>query len=526
MVERFANWQKPKIEHGKLTEWNWVVQNPDNFKLGKDVDIGSFTYINAKYGVEIEEGVQIGSHCSIYSISTIDNKQGKIILKRNSKVGAHSTIMPGVVIGENSVIGAHSFVNKCIPDNVIAFGIPVRVVETIKNEKNLNLWKIPLFKTYSDEQDVEAVTEVIKRGAFWTTGPEIEEFEKKIAEFIGTKYALSFNSGTSALLALLLACDLKNSEVIIPSFTFIATANAVVLAGAKPVFAESEPETFGLDIGDVRRKMTPQTKAIIPLHYGGCASRDIYKLKEICERNNLLLLDDAAESLGTTINGEKIGVFSDASVFSLCQNKVISSGEGGIVTTNNQEIYEKMKLLRSHGRSENGKVNYFSSTEDSDYLELGYNFRISSISAALALAQLKKIDLIIKLRKKNALLFNQELSRINLVLCPIAPSGFDHFYQMYTLILPDELTRERLKEFLMNKGIQTKVYFNPVHLKSFYKRRYGYKEGDLPRTEQLSKKVLTLPMSATLSESDAYYILASIKEFFNSGRGEGNGPLG
>ncbi|HLD72396.1 MAG TPA: DegT/DnrJ/EryC1/StrS family aminotransferase, partial [Candidatus Nanoarchaeia archaeon] len=347
-------------------------------------------------------------------------------------------------------------------------------------------WKIPLFSTYFDQDDLDAVNKVIKRGTYWATGPEIEQLEKKTAEYIGTKHALSFNSGTSALHCLLLAYNLKGSEVIVPSFSFIATANAVVLAGATPIFAESEEETFGLDFEDVKKRITPKTKAIIPLHYGGCVSRDIKKIQELCFQNNLLLLDDAAESLGAGINGEKVGSFSDASMFSLCQNKIISAGEGGLVVTSNTKVYEKMKLLRSHGRFEKENTDYFSSIDEPDYLELGYNFRLPTMSAALALSQLNKIKTLIELRQKNAAYFNQSFKDIPEITRPLPPSGFDHFYQMYTIILPDETIRNQLQQFLITKGIQTRPYFHPIHLKTFYSRNYGYSEGNYPRTEQLA----------------------------------------
>lgn len=375
-------------------------------------------------------------------------------------------------------------------------------------------WKIPLFSIYFDQEDIDAVNKVIKRGTYWATGPEIELLEKRTAEYIGTKHALSFNSGTSALHCLLLACGLKGSEVIVPSFSFIATANAVVLAGATPVFAESEEETFGLDFDDLKRRITSKTKAIIPLHYGGCVSRDIKKIKELCLQHNLLLLDDAAESFGAGINGEKVGSFSDASMFSLCQGKIISAGEGGLVVTNNTKVYEKMKLLRSHGRFEKENSDYFSSIDEPEYLELGYNFRMSTISAALALSQLNKIKTLIELRQKNAAVLNQSFRNIPEITRPLPPVGFDHFYQMYTISLPNEIVRNNLQQYLTAKGIQTRPYFHPIHLKTFYSKNYGYSEGDYPRTEQLAKKVLTLPMSATLNLEQLNYICNSVKSFF------------
>ena len=247
-------------------------------------------------------------------------------------------------------------------------------------------YKIPLFKTYSDEDDVNAVTKIIKRGTFWADGPEISEFESKVADYIGVKYALAFNSGTSALHVMFLAYNIKNSEVIVPAFTFVATANAVVLAGGKPVFAETETDTFGLDVEDVRKRITSKTKAIVTIHYGGFPARDTEKLRALADEYNILFLEDAAQSFGASINNKMIGSFGDSSIFSFCQNKILPTGEGGMILTNSVDIYEKAKLLRSHGRIEN-EEDYFSTTKDNDYIEAGYNFRLPTMLAALGISQ-------------------------------------------------------------------------------------------------------------------------------------------
>src|SRR3989338_152626 len=176
-------------------------------------------------------------------------------------------------------------------------------------------WKIPLFRIYSDKKDIDAVSKVIKRGFSWAEGPEIESFERKTASYLGSRFALAFNSGTSALHSLLLAHDVKGKDVIVPSFTFISTANAILLAGGKPKFAESEPETFGLDAGDVEKKINDNTKAIIAMHYMGFPSKDIGKLRKIADERNVLLIEDAAEALGASINGKKMGTFGDSAIF-------------------------------------------------------------------------------------------------------------------------------------------------------------------------------------------------------------------
>jgi len=375
-------------------------------------------------------------------------------------------------------------------------------------------WKLPLFKTYWDEEDLKNVTKVIKRGSYWATGPEIKEFEKKIAEYVGAKYAITFNSGTSALHALLLAYDLKQGdEVIVPSFTFIATANAPLFVGAKPVFAEIEDRTYGLDPEDVKKRITPKTKAIIPIHYGGCPCL-IRELKEIAEDRNLLLIEDAAESLGAKINDKKVGTFGDSAMFSFCQNKVISTGEGGAITTDSKEIYEKLKLIRSHGRLET--QDYFSSTEYMDYVTLGYNFRMPTMNAALGLSQLKKIDKVIKMRRDKAEYMTKKLSRIKEITLPTAPPDYFHVYQMYTIRIDGtRQIKDRLIQYLGDKGISTKVYFEPVHLSYFYKNKFGFKRGDLPVTERLSDQVLTFHTHPLLKNEEIDYISEEIDKFFS-----------
>ena len=213
-------------------------------------------------------------------------------------------------------------------------------------------WKIPLFKIYWDEDDVEAVTESIRAGMNWATGPNVAKFEESIASYVGTEYAVTFNSGTSAMHAALLSHGIKEGdEVIVPSFTFIATANVPLFVGAKPVFADIEEDTFGLDPEDVKEKITEKTKAIIPIHYGGCPCK-IRELKEIAQDHDLILIEDAAESFGAKVKDEKVGTFGDSAMLSFCQNKIITTGEGGVIVTNSEEIYEKLKLIRSHGRWE------------------------------------------------------------------------------------------------------------------------------------------------------------------------------
>jgi perosamine synthetase len=374
-------------------------------------------------------------------------------------------------------------------------------------------WQIPLFKIYWDNADIEMVKDAIQRGMCWAIGPNIERFEQMLLEYVGTKYAVVFNSGTSALHAALLACGIgEGDEVIVPSFTFIATANAPLFVGAKPVFADIEERAYGLDPKDVENRITPKTKAILPIHYGGSPCF-IHELKRVAERHNLLLIEDIAESLGATVGGNKAGSFGDCATLSFCANKVITTGEGGAVVTDSAEIYEKLKLIRSHGRAET--ANYFSSTEYTDYVTLGYNFRMSDITAALGIAQLKKIDKVIEMRRKNAERLSTRLSGIAGIEVPHSPDSFFHIYQMYAIRVKDgQEKRDALLAYLSQKGIMTKVYFHPVHFTRFYQDNLGYK-CNLPVTERISQQVLTLPMYPSLTEDEMNYIADEVAAFFS-----------
>lgn len=370
-------------------------------------------------------------------------------------------------------------------------------------------WKIPLFKIYWDEEDVEGATEAIKSGMNWAVGLNIDKFEKMIAEYIGTKYCVVFNSGTSALHTVLLAHGIrKGDEVIVPSFTFIATANAPLFVGAKPVFADIEKETFGLDPIDVEKKITNKTKAILPIHYGGCPCK-IKELKETAEDHNLFLIEDAAESFGAKVGDKMVGTFGESSMLSFCQNKIITTGDGGAIATDSSDIYERSKLIRSHGRLEIS--DYFSSIGSMDYITLGYNFRMSNIIAALGISQIKKVDKIIEIRRKNAKYLTERLRKeVKDVIPPNPPDAYYHVYQMYTIIAKQ---RDNLMNYLADKGIMTKIYFAPIHLTHFYKNVLKYR-CKLPITEEVASQVLTLPMHPDLTKEEMDFVIEEIKKFY------------
>jgi len=369
-------------------------------------------------------------------------------------------------------------------------------------------WKIPLFKMYWDEDDVDSVSESIRSGMNWAVGENVQKFETGIADYIGTKYCLTFNSGTSATHAALIAHGIKpEDEIIVPSFTFISTANAPQFVGAKPVFADIEKETYGLDPEDVNEKITDKTRAIIPVHYGGCPCK-IKELREIADDNDLLLIEDAAEAFGAAIKEKKAGTFGDSAMMSFCQNKIIATGDGGAVITNSRDLYEKMKLIRSHGRLET--ADYFSTTAVMDYITLGYNFRMSNITAALGLSQLRKVEKIINMRRMDAEYYIKNLRGIHGLYCNDVPEDYFHVYQLFSILAEE---RDSLIKYLEGKGVMTKVYFPPVHKTHFYQSKLKY-NCELPITDYISNNIISLPFYPGISHKEMDYVIESLKEFY------------
>jgi len=380
------------------------------------------------------------------------------------------------------------------------------------HETSPNQWKIPLYKIYTDEEDLNLITKIVKRGTQWALGPEIEEFENGIKNYVGCDYCVTLNSGTSALHSILLANGLgEENEIIVPSFSFIATANSVLYVKAKPIFADIEEKTFGLDPESILSKISEKTKAVIPMDYGGLPC-NIFEIKDVIQSKDIILIEDAAEALGASIRGKKVGSVADSSIFSFCGNKVLTTGEGGAVVTNSKEISDKVKLIRSHGRVD--VSSYFDNTSESAYTSLGYNWRMSSITASLGISQLSKLDKIIKKRQENANFFSSKLSKFKQIQVPDPPSDHIHIYQMYTIRLEDKKTRDSLKQHLEKKKIFSKVYFNPIHLTTYYKEKFSLESISLPITETIAEQVLTLPMYPNMTTEEKTYLVDSVSEFF------------
>jgi perosamine synthetase len=378
-----------------------------------------------------------------------------------------------------------------------------------------SMMNLPLFRIYWDDKDLKGLENVVRSGKEWAIGPQISMFEGKLSEYLGVSHAKTFNSGGTALHALLQANNIgKGDEVIVPSFTFIATAFAPLYVNAKPVFCDIEEGLLGLDPSAVEKAIGKKTKAILPIHYGGFPCK-IEELKDLADDHDLILIEDAAESMGTIVDGKKVASFGQSAILSFCQNKVITTGEGGAAVTDDEEVSERLDLIRSYGRANNEK--YFSSGAAADYVGLGNNWRMSSLAAALGTTQLDKIEKIIKMRRERAARLTDLLARVPGLSMILEPPRSRSVYQMFTVrVNKGKKKRNELQMFLQKKGISSKVYFDPVHKTEFFKEA-GFGEVRLPMTEKISGQVLTLPFYVDMTDGEMDYLVHCIKEYFAEG---------
>ena len=349
------------------------------------------------------------------------------------------------------------------------------------------------------EEEVEAVVNVLKRGMLTHSlgaGPVVTKFEKEFAEFANAKHAIAVNTGTAALHAAVLAANVKpDEEVILPSFTFVATAEAVVMAGAKPVFVDINPETYTVLPRKIEEAITRKTKAIVPVDLYGLPA-DVRPIKEIAEKHGLAVIEDAAQAHGATYRDKPAGFFADAACWSFYASKNMTTGEGGIVTTSNDEMADKMRLIRSHGE----KAKYVS-------LMLGYNYRMTEIQAAIGCVQLRRLPTFLSKRRRNARRLTEILERTEKLQLPREPKNFGHSWYLYTVRLKDATETERngIVEELKKKGVGAEVYYvNPVHLMPYYRSSFG--KFRLPETEKAAKQVISLPVHPAVKEEQIDYI--------------------
>ena len=371
--------------------------------------------------------------------------------------------------------------------------------------------KIPLAKPYFTDEEVNAVKKTILSG--WVTqGPMVAEFERKFAAYVGAKYAVAVSSCTTALhLAMIVSNIQKNDQVICPSFSFIATANAIRYVGAKPVFSDIDEKTSNLDPLGAENKITKQTKAILLVHQMGLPA-DIDSFKKICQKNNLKLIEDAACAIGSRYKNKKIGSHSDLVCFSLHPRKIITTGDGGMITTSSKKIYERLKRLRQHGMSVDDRTRHKSNKIIfEEYLELGYNYRMTDIQASIGIKQLKKIDWIISERRIIAKKYNQAFGKINCLEIPKEPKDCFTNYQSYSLYLNKDcpIFRNMLMQKLLNRGIATKPGIMTIHRQKAYADS-EYQQLKLPISEKISDRSLILPLWVGMNKREINCVIKNI----------------
>ena len=358
--------------------------------------------------------------------------------------------------------------------------------------------KVPIAKPIIGEEEIENVVEVLKSGMI-AQGPKVMEFEEKFANWIGAKYGIATNSGTSALHVALLACGIgEGDEVITTPFTFIASGNAIVYTGATPVFADIDLDTYTIDPDSIEDLITDKTKAILPVQLYGQAA-DMDEIREIAEKHDLKIIEDAAQAHGAEYNGEKVGTLGDMACFSFYPTKNMTTSEGGMITTNDEELAKKAQMFRAHGASERYHHD-----------EIGYNFRMTDIAAAIGLAQLNVIDEFNNKRISNANYLNEQLKDVEGIVTPKSPDNYKHVYHQYT-ILVEKGNRDDWVEFLTNKGIGTGIHYPiPLYNQPIYKK-LGI-EGDCPLAEKAADNVISLPVHPSLTKEDLDLVVDAVKE--------------
>ncbi len=361
------------------------------------------------------------------------------------------------------------------------------------------MYKIPLSQPSFDKNEWENLKECIESTWISSAGHFINKFEEKYAPFVGTKYAISVCNGTAALHLALLGLSIgQGDEVIVPALTFVASANCVSYLGAKVVLADIDPVTWTVDPENVEKLITKKTKAIIAVHLYGYPA-DLVRLRKIADKHGLFLIEDAAEAIGAEIKGKKVGSIGDIGCFSFYGNKIITTGEGGMITLNSKELVEKITMYKNHGE---GKPKYY-------HPVVGFNYRMTNLQAAVGLAQLEKIDDFLAKRERIDRLYRKYLKNIpGIVLPPQDSEERQGVCWLFSILLKARPLRPRLINYLESHGIETRPFFIPMHKLPMYRDNKSY-----PVTEKISKEGLNLPTFTGLTEKQIVYIAGKITKF-------------
>jgi len=369
---------------------------------------------------------------------------------------------------------------------------------------------IPYGRQSIDEEDIRAVNAVLKSD-WLTTGPKVDEFERSICDYCGCKHAVAVNSGTSALDIAMQSLELpKGTEVITTPFTFAATSNALLYNGLVPVYADITRDTRNIDPEDVRKKITDKTRAVLFVDYAGQPC-NITELQEICDEYDLFMVEDACHALGAKYQEKKIGSLADMTIFSFHPVKLITSGEGGMVTTNDSGRADTLRLLRSHGIDKT--AHHLSETGAPwayDMVTLGRNYRITDIQAALGISQAKKIDSFVHKRTELSQLYQELLEDIPQIELPVTRENVTHAWHIYTILVKG-IKRDLVFSYLKSHNIGVNLHYIPTYHFSYYQKNHAQNPASFPVTEEVFNHILTLPLFPELQEEDIHYIAKTLK---------------
>lgn len=368
---------------------------------------------------------------------------------------------------------------------------------------------IPYGRQWIEDDDIQAVVETL-RSDYLTTGPKVAEFEKALAEYVGAKYAVAVSNGTAALHVACLAAGIKEGdEVITTPLTFAASSNCVLYCGGKTIFADVDPRTYNIDPEDVKRKITDKTKAIIPVHLSGQPC-DMDAIHKIADEYGLIVIEDAAHAIGAEYKGQKIGGLSDMTEFSFHPVKHVTMGEGGAVTTNSEELYQRLQLFRTHGITRNPDL--LTKNEGGWYyqqLDLGYNYRVTDFQCALGISQLKKLDRSLARRREIAHIYDEAFKNVNGLVTPYqAPEGLNS-YHLYILQFTN-VDRKEAYDKLQAAGIHVNVHYIPTYTFPYY-RNHGYIDTCCPNAEAIYSNILSIPMYYGLTDEEIQYVIENVK---------------
>lgn len=374
---------------------------------------------------------------------------------------------------------------------------------------------LPYGHQWIDEEDISAVAKIL-RDDWITQGPRVDEFERRVAEYCGAEYAVAMSSGTAALHAACAVAGIsEGDEAITTPITFAADANAVVYCGGRPVFADIREDTLNIDPEEIRKKVSPKTKAIIPTDLAGHPA-DLDEIKAIAEEHGLIVIEDASHALGAEYKGRKVGGLLDMTILSFHPVKHITTGEGGMVLTNDRDYYERLKVFRHHGiiRDKNKLLR----DEGPWYYEihdLGYNYRLTDFQCALGISQMGKLDRYLERRREIAAIYNETFSGMEEIIPPLEADHVKSAYHIYIIQLRTELLkvgRREVFEALRAENIGVNVHYIPIHLQSYYQQVFGYQRGDYPKAERYYDRAITLPIFPKMSDKDVKDVIHAVQK--------------